>query len=53
MAPSTRRLDLKGRSVLITDSNRGLETAKCKSILQYSTKIIHAGDLSTSGKYEG
>ena len=43
MAPSTPQFDLKDRSVLITGANRGLGAALCKTILQYSPKIIHAG----------
>ena len=49
-APS--RFDLKDRSVLITGANRGLGAALCKTILQYSPKIIHAAYRSTPGNFE-
>ena len=49
MAPTLPRFDLKDRSVLITGANRGLGAALCKTILQYSPKIIHAGCRVTPG----
>ncbi len=42
--------DLRDRSVLITGANRGLGAALCKTILQYSPKIIHAGFRSAPGE---
>ena len=52
MAPSTAQFDLKDRSVLITGANRGLGAALCKTILQYSPKIIHAGYRTLPGDFE-
>ena len=52
MAPTLPRFDLKDRSVLITGANRGLGAALCKTILQYSPKIIHAGYRITPGDFE-
>ena len=52
MAPTLPRFDLKDRSVLITGANRGLGAALCKTILQYSPKIIHAGCRVTPGDFE-
>ena len=52
MAPTLPRFDLKDRSVLITGANRGLGAALCKTILQYSPKIIHAGHRATPGDFE-
>ena len=52
MAPTLPRFDLKDRSVLITGANRGLGAALCKTILQYSPKIIHAGYRTTPGDFE-
>ena len=52
MAPDTPRLNLKDRSVLITGANRGLGAALCKTILQYSPKIIHAGYRAAPGDFE-
>ena len=52
MAPTPSRLDLEDRSVLITGANRGLGAALCKTILQYSPKIIHAGYRMTPGDFE-
>ena len=52
MAPTLPRFDLKDRSVLITGANRGLGAALCKTILQYSPKIIHAGCRTTPGDFE-
>ena len=52
MAPTPSRFDLKNRSVLITGANRGLGAALCKTILQYSPKIIHAGYRATPGDFE-
>jgi NAD(P)-dependent dehydrogenase (short-subunit alcohol dehydrogenase family) len=52
MAPNTLQFDLKDRSVLITGANRGLGAALCKTILQYSPKIIHAGYRTTPGDFE-
>ena len=43
--------DLRDRSVLITGANRGLGAALCKTILQYSPKIIHAGYRTTPGEH--
>lgn len=50
MAPTL--FDLKDRSVLITGANRGLGAALCKTILQYSPKIIHAGYRKTPGDFD-
>ena len=44
--------DLKDRAVLITGANRGLGAALCKTILQYSPKIIHAGYRKTPGDFD-
>ena len=52
MAPTPPRCDLKDRSVLITGANRGLGAALCKTILQYSPKIIHAGYRTTPGDFK-
>ena len=52
IAPTPSRFDLKDRSVLITGANRGLGAALCKTILQYSPKIIHAGYRTTPGDFE-
>ena len=52
MAPTLPRFDLKDRSVLITGANRGLGAALCKTILQYSPKIIHAGYRTAPGDFE-
>ena len=52
MAPTPPRFDLKDRSVIITGANRGLGAALCKTILQYSPKIIHAGYRTTPGDFE-
>ena len=52
MASTPTRFDLTGRSVLITGANRGLGAALCKTILQYSPKIIHAGYRTTPGNFE-
>ena len=52
MASTPTRFDLSGRSVLITGANRGLGAALCKTILQYSPKIIHAGYRTTPGDFE-
>ena len=52
MAPTPPRFDLKDRSVLITGANRGLGAALCKTILQYSPKIIHAGYRTTPGDFD-
>ena len=52
MASTPTRFDLTGRSVLITGANRGLGAALCKTILQYSPKIIHAGYRITPGNFE-
>ena len=38
--------------MLITGANRGLGAALCKTILQYSPKIIHAGYRDTPGDFE-
>ena len=52
MASTPSQFDLSGRSVLITGANRGLGAALCKTILQYSPKIIHAGYRTTPGDFE-
>jgi NAD(P)-dependent dehydrogenase (short-subunit alcohol dehydrogenase family) len=52
MAPTPSQFDLKDRSVLITGANRGLGAALCKTILQYSPKIIHAGYRTTPGDFD-
>ena len=46
------QFNLEDRSILITGANRGLGAALCKTILQYSPKIIHAGYRSTPGDFE-
>ena len=51
MAATPTRFDLEGRSVLITGANRGLGAALCKTILQYSPKIIHAGYRAAPGNF--
>ena len=51
MASTPSQFDLSGRSVLITGANRGLGAALCKTILQYSPKIIHAGYRATPGDF--
>ena len=51
--PRTRnQFDLEDRSILITGANRGFGAALCKTILQYSPKIIHAGYRNTSGNFQ-
>ena len=52
MVATAPRFDLKDQSILITGANRGLGAALCKTILQYSPKIIHAGYRTTSGDFE-
>ena len=52
MAATPTRFDLKDRSVLITGANRGLGAALCKTILQYSPKIIHAGYRTAPGDFD-
>ena len=52
MASTPTQFDLSGRAVLITGANRGLGAALCKTILQYSPKIIHAGYRTTPGDLE-
>ena len=52
MAPGSLQFDLKDRSVLITGANRGLGAALCKTILQYSPKIIHAGYQTAPRDFE-
>jgi NAD(P)-dependent dehydrogenase (short-subunit alcohol dehydrogenase family) len=52
MASTPTQFDLSGRSVLITGANRGLGAALCKTILQYSPKIIHAGYRTIPGDFE-
>ena len=52
MPRSPQQFDLEDRSILITGANRGLGTALCKTILQYSPKIIHAGYRTTPGNFE-
>ena len=52
MASTPSQFDLSGRSVLITGANRGLGAALCKTILQYSPKIIHAGYRTIPGDFE-
>ena len=52
MAATPIRFDLEGRSVLITGANRGLGAALCKTILQYSPKIIHAGYRTAPGDFD-
>ena len=51
MVATLTRFDLEGRSVLITGANRGLGAALCKTILQYSPKIIHAGYRTAPGDF--
>ena len=46
------QFDLEDRSILISGANRGLGAALCKTILQYSPKIIHAGYRTTPGDFE-
>ena len=45
------QFDLEDRSILITGANRGLGAALCKTILQYSPKIIHAGYRTAPGNF--
>ena len=52
MAQTPTLFDLKDRVVLITGANRGLGAALCKTILQYSPKIIHAGYRKTPGDFD-
>ena len=52
MAATPTRFDLEGRSMLITGANRGLGAALCKTILQYSPKIIHAGYRNAPGDFD-
>ena len=52
MAATPTRFDLEGRSVLITGANRGLGAPLCKTILQYSPKIIHAGYRTAPGDFD-
>ena len=52
MASTPAQFDLTGRSVLITGANRGLGAALCRTILQYSPKIIHAGYRAIRGDFE-
>jgi len=52
MASTPTQFDLTGRTVLITGANRGLGAALCKTILQYSPKIIHAGYRTTPGDFD-
>ena len=52
MAQTPTLFDLKDRAVLITGANRGLGAALCKTILQYSPKIIHAGYRKTPGDFD-
>jgi len=52
MAPTPTLFDLKDRAVLITGANRGLGAALCKTILQYSPKIIHEGYRKTPGDFD-
>jgi NAD(P)-dependent dehydrogenase (short-subunit alcohol dehydrogenase family) len=52
MVATPTRFDLEGRSVLITGANRGLGAALCKTILQYSPKIIHAGYRTAPGDFD-
>ena len=52
MAPTPPQFDLEDRSVIITGAIRGLGAALCKTILQYSPKIIHAGYRTTPGDFE-
>ena len=52
MASTPTQFDLRGRAVLITGANRGLGAALCKTILQYSPKIIHAGYRDTPGDFD-
>ena len=52
MASTPTQFDLSGRAVLITGANRGLGAALCKTILQYSPKIIHAGYRDTPGDFD-
>ena len=52
MVATPTRFDLEGRSMLITGANRGLGAALCKTILQYSPKIIHAGYRTAPGDFD-
>ena len=52
MASTPTQFDLSGRAVLITGANRGLGAALCKTILQYSPKIIHAGYRAIPGDFD-
>ena len=52
MSSAQPDFDLRDRSIMITGANRGIGAALCKTILQYSPKIIHAGYRTTEGNFE-
>ena len=52
MSSAQPDFDLRDRSIMITGANRGIGAALCKTILQYSPKIIHAGYRTTAGNFE-
>ncbi|MGB2419299.1 MAG: hypothetical protein ACPH9Z_04160, partial [Luminiphilus sp.] len=52
MSSAQPDFDLRDRSIMITGANRGIGAALCKTILQYSPKIIHAGYRMTPGDFE-
>ena len=52
MSSAQPDFDLRDRSIMITGANRGIGAALCKTILQYSPKIIHAGYRTAPGNFE-
>jgi len=52
MSSAQPDFDLRDRSIMITGANRGIGAALCKTILQYSPKIIHAGYRTAPGDFE-
>jgi len=52
MPHTHNQFNFEDRSILITGANRGLGAALCKTILQYSPKIIYAGYRATPGDFE-
>ena len=52
MSSAQPDFDLRDRSIMITGANQGIGAALCKTILQYSPKIIHAGYRTTAGNFE-
>ena len=52
MSSAQPGFDLRDRSIMITGANRGIGAALCKTILQYSPKIIHATYRSEPGELD-